>query len=81
MDIKNIAELAKLVDLCRKKGVESIRLVGDEIEFKLLEKPKQTRRKRSKEAQATAEATEIPTYTEEELLLWSSTDHIEGRTN
>lgn len=77
MDIKNIADLAKLVDLCRKKGIESIRVVGDDIEFKLLEKPKQTRRKRLK-GSIDEELLVQPQYTEEDLLNWSSTDHIPG---
>lgn len=80
MDIKNIAELAKLVDLCRKKGIESIRVVGDEIEFKLLEKPKQVRRKRSKTQSDQEIEAETP-FTEEEILMWSSADRISDGTN
>lgn len=70
MDIKTLSDLSKLADVCRKKGIETIKVCDGVIEFKLLDRP--LRSKRSKNEKESIETT--PQYTEEDLILWSSTE-------
>ncbi len=63
MDIK---ELAKIIDLCRKKGIESLKM--NDLELKLGELP--IPRKRAIEA--TESTPEDAAITQEDLLFWSS---------
>lgn len=71
MDIKSVADLAKIADLCRKKGIESIKITQDSVEFKLGEKPVSERRS-SESKEEKIENDEA--LTEEELLMWSVTN-------
>lgn len=71
MEIKNIAELGKIADLCRKKGLEYIKITQDTVEFRLSERALKTKSKR-KIKDTTPDVLETETATEEELLFWSS---------
>jgi hypothetical protein len=39
VDIKTIADLAKLADICRKKGIKQIKVTQEGIELQLGDKP------------------------------------------
>ena len=39
MDIKTFSDLAKLADICRKKGIKQLRITQEGLEFQLGEKP------------------------------------------
>jgi hypothetical protein len=65
MTINNIKDLSKLIDLARKKGLESIEVDG--IKFKLGHKET-----KHKSAQG-PELESVETYSDEEILHWSST--------
>lgn len=67
MNITSLKELSKLIDLCRKKGVESLELSGIKLNLSKDAPPKKLNSEQSKEA------VEEPQYTDEEMLLWSST--------
>lgn len=77
MQIKTFAQLSKIADICRKKGIESIKITEETVEFTL--KDEISKRKRTKingkkahaqESDDGAEATDAPS--EEEMLFWSS---------
>lgn len=72
MDIKNQQELAKIITLCRKKGVESLKISENgNIEFKLGPAPIQNTKIRSTES--LQEATEdAQALTAEQILFWSA---------
>lgn len=69
MTIQNIKELAKIVDLCRKKGIDSIKIDNVELKLGRLE-PKLG--KSPKE-----QPVDDVKLSDEELLYWSS-DRIEA---
>lgn len=69
MELKSFSDLAKLADVCRKKGIDTIKISGDCIEFKLLDKP--TRKRRIKESKDELPKTENP-YSEDDLIAWST---------
>lgn len=72
MDIKSLSDLGKIADLCRKKGIESIKITDSAVEFKLLEH-KPARHARKKASPKDSDNIEMPIApTEEELLFWSS---------
>lgn len=83
MKIDNAKDLAKLIALCRKTGVQSIRV--DNVEFHLGEAPMSAQPKTSKtsitlpKAGITAPSTgpdtvESDEMTDEQLLMWSVSD-------
>lgn len=67
MKLETIEDLAKLFDLCNKKGIESMRVAGDGVEFKLKDNfaPKKRIRNVKEELQDFATP-------EEAALFWSS---------
>lgn len=65
MTINTIKDLAKLIDLARKKGVESIEVDG--IKFKLGHKERTTKATKGPDLEA------MPIYSDEDILHWSST--------
>ncbi len=71
MDIKNIKELAQIIALCRKKGIESVKIGENCIEFKLgalaPAKPRGKDKEIIEEAVADHQA-----YTAEQILNWSA---------
>jgi len=67
MDIKTFADLAKLADICRKKGIKAIKVTQDAIEFQLSDKP-EVRHRNTK-----APEVKNQVESEEEMLFWSST--------
>ncbi len=71
MDIKNLADLAKLAALCRKKGIESLKISSDGIEFKLGSEPIKAHRKQFKPLNDDKELESKP-LSEEDILFWSS---------
>lgn len=74
MDIKTLGDLGKLADLCRKKGIESIKIIDGTVEFKL-SPIAPNRRKRSTVKLSTPDPVtgkSERTLTDEDVLLWSS---------
>lgn len=77
MDVKNVADLAKIIDLCRKKGIDSIKISNDAVEFKLSTHLPIKGKPRGKYKTATAELKpdhiEVENqYSQDEILFWSS---------
>ena len=70
-------ELAKLADLCRKKGIESIKITSDAVEFKLGERPQRAKRLRKEDGKNPV----TDAMTDEELLFWSSAGIPEDGAN
>lgn len=68
VELKNFSDLAKLAAICRKQGIETIKINQDGVEFRLGERPTSKRSPR----RIVDEAPETPQYTEEDLLNWSS---------
>jgi hypothetical protein len=67
-------ELSKIIDLCRKKGVDELQLDG--LFIRLGPTPSKSKRGGNRVAQTIDMddvSPELP-YTEEELLFWSSGD-------
>lgn len=68
MDIKNVRDLAKIIDLCRKKGVSDVKITDNSVEFKMT--PEAPSRK-----VADKDKTEFPPidqpYTDEQIAMWS----------
>ncbi len=73
MDIKTTSDLAKIADLCRKKGIESIKITNDTVEFKLGDKPVA----KTRAVKGSDKLESIPEYSEDDILNWSS----QGITN
>lgn len=69
MKIESLKELSKLIDLCRKKGIKSIS--ADGVQLELGEAPL----KRNAASLNEDEPKVTPTYTDEELMTWSSAPH------
>ncbi len=65
MTINNIKDLSKLIDLARKKGLESIEVDG--IKFKLGHKDRPTKVTKGPELES------VEQYTDEQIIHWSST--------
>lgn len=68
MDIKTLADLGKIADLCRKKGIESIKIADGTVEFKLAHGFE--RRRRGTRDTSNPEV-DTP-FSEEDALFWSS---------
>lgn len=64
MTITNLKELSKLIDLCRKKGIDLIKV--DNVELKL------GHMERKKKPDYSPELQSLPDYTPEDILNWSS---------
>lgn len=73
MDIKTFGDLAKVADLCRKKGIKQIKITSEGIEFSLGDKPI----KKAKAQNSKDNIDAPPQYTEEDMLFWSSTQMTE----
>lgn len=65
----NAAEIAKLATICRKKGIQSIKVGPDYVEFKLAPTPQKPRRGKLPAAEPIADT---PTYNADAALFWSS---------
>lgn len=68
MESKKLAELKKIAAFCRKNGVQSLKYEGIELVFNPLALMPTT----SKRSKAEAEVVTEPTYTDEQVALWSS---------
>lgn len=66
MTITNIKELSKLIDLCRKKGIDSVEI--DNIKLKLGPLDFKTKLKDG------PDLTAAPEISNEDLLYWSATN-------
>lgn len=72
-EIKNLNDLSKIIDLCRKKGIASIEIQGIKLELRSDIPPSHYKRKKAEES---PEITE-DLLSEEKALFWSSTP-VEG---
>lgn len=69
MDIKTIADLAKLADLCRKKGIKQLKITEGGLEFEL----SPTYRKVTRRSKGESDSIKVEKqYTDEDILMWSS---------
>lgn len=66
MEVKNHADLEKILTLCRKKGVETIKIGDVTVQFGHSE-PVSRYKKKQESSEASADQ-----YTEEDMLFWSS---------
>lgn len=90
MVVKDIKDLKKLIDLCQKTGVESIRVDGIEIHLGALPTKHTFPKPNYKQNQVftpggITEETTIPQandeeLTEEQLLFYSAQGHIDNET-
>lgn len=71
MQISTLEELSALIDLCRKKNIELVKIGKEDIELKFVEEAVQpkTRAKRTPKDEPIIENKPL---TDEELLMWSS---------
>ena len=76
-EIKNLNDLSKIIDLCRKKGVESIEIQGIKLSLRD-EAPKSNYKK--KQVEAGDPVIETP-FSDEDALYWSSAGIPEGAMN
>jgi hypothetical protein len=70
MTIQNLKELSKLIDLCRKKGIDQIKI--DNIELRLGTPP---RRGQTKGPSLVSDISSEPDLSDEEILNWSVRDY------
>ncbi len=67
MKVENLTDLKALIKMCHKEGVQSIEVDG----VKLMLNDTPARRKNLK-TEEPVDTKGVPSYTEEELLTWSS---------
>jgi len=67
MKVEKIEDLAKLFELCAKKGIESMKIGPDSVEFKLRDDYQIKKRIRN-----VKDELESPMVSEEAALFWSS---------
>lgn len=72
MDIKTPRDLEKILTICRKKGVECIKIGGTEIHL-LPEAPKSPYLKRKEQS---PDAKPEVTYTDQDVLFWSAAGEV-----
>lgn len=77
-EIKNLNDLSKIIDLCRKKGVDSIEIQG--IKLSLRDEAPPSNYKKKKEIGSDVIQTENQ-FTEDDALFWSSAGIPEEATN
>jgi len=78
VNLPNLSELSKIIDLCRKKGVESIKI--DNVELTLSREAPPSKYKRKTEAASDFVTIEQP-YSEEDALFWSAPSTFEEVKN
>lgn len=61
--------LSKIADICRKKGIQSLKMSADSVEFTLTD---DLPRKLSRKEQDAKPVVEEPQYTPEQILMWSA---------
>ncbi len=76
MKLDSIRDLKRLIALCRKEGIEQIKLEGLELTFGSLPEPKVKTSPKTVAPLATIVTEETPIHpldglTEEQLLMWS----------
>ena len=80
MDVKNLSDLNKIAVLCRKRGIESIKIGADFIEFKLSpDAPASTYKRKQDAVDENIET--VPAYSEDAALFWSSSGIPEARAS
>ena len=77
MKIENIKDLQKVIQLCRKAGVDTIKIDG--VELKLGELPTQSLKAKRHAAYPDAAIEAQDTLTEEELLFYSATGQVSNQ--
>lgn len=68
-ELKNLGDLSKIIDLCRKKGVESIEIQG--IKLVLRDEAPPSNYKKKKQFESGDPVVE-GAFTEDDALFWSS---------
>lgn len=76
-EIKNLTDLSKIIDLCRKKGVDSIEIQGIKLSLKHEAPPSNYKKKKEPEGDVIVESL----FTEEDALFWSSAGIPEEAAN
>lgn len=71
MEVKTPKDLAKIADIARKKGIKSLKISENSIEFTLGDLPTKAVRVAKVADAATPQPNEHP-YSPEDLLFWSS---------
>lgn len=70
MEVKNTADLKKIITLCRKSGIKSLKL--GELEITLdAEHTLPQRLTKKQRLEATTDPKTSTAYTDEQLLMWS----------
>lgn len=72
MEIKNARDLAKIADLCRKKGIAELKIGQNCIEVKMGTRPEKQKRASAKKPTGPEPRLNDSGPTEEELLFWSA---------
>lgn len=73
MEVKTAAQLGKIADLCRKKGIESIKITAESVEFKLIDEIRVNRKQRKPKKFDLEDGIQLENQpTEEEVLFWST---------
>ena len=67
MDIKNFSDLAKIADICRKKGIKQLKITQDGVEFQMGDRPE-----KQVKADKGSDKIDVPVINEEDVLFWSS---------
>ncbi len=85
MKIDNLKDLQRLIQLCRKLGVDAIEV--DNVKMNLGSKPERIRTSTASKVHSTqstvyapggiTEDTEVPSLTNDQLLFWSAQGHDE----
>lgn len=65
-------EIDKFIDRCRKKGVKSIKLSENTIEFELYPEAPPSNYKKRKPVEGQSEIENEENFTEDQILMWSS---------
>lgn len=73
-EIKNLNDLSKIIDLCRKKGIASIEIQGIKLELREDVPPSNYKKKK---AEDNSDVIVEEPLTDEQALFWSSTP-LEG---
>lgn len=75
MEIKNLKDLSKIATLCRKKGIETLKLSSNSVEFTLSQEETVKRTRKTKAQVGTPTSDYIPVespFNENDALFWSA---------
>lgn len=71
MDIASLEDLSALIELCRKKNIETVRIGKDTIELKFVEDAVAPKTRKARAGKDTPIETSSQ-YTEDDILNWSA---------